>query len=125
VCAAAAAVLALALSALATPVRGATGNAAAGKLLFRAACGQCHTLKAAGTKATSVVAGPVLDGRRETVRRVMNELSGVRGSMPPFIGILTQKQIANVVAFVVAATDPVTQRCRRTDKRLVCRRQGR
>ena len=85
----------------------AAGNPVAGKTVFRAKCGGCHTLKPAGTVAKSGNAGPVLTGKRETVPRIMKELSGNgAGLMPTFVGVLSTKQIDDVVAFVVAASKP-------------------
>jgi mono/diheme cytochrome c family protein len=97
-------VLALALAGSAL---GATGNPTTGKTVFRAKCGSCHTLKAAGTVAKSTSAGPVLTGKRETASRIMKQLvGGGTGVMPVFVGKLTPKQITDVVAFVVQATKP-------------------
>jgi mono/diheme cytochrome c family protein len=99
------AVVALTL-ALAAPALGA-GNPVAGKAVFKSKCGSCHTLKPAGTVARSANAGPVLTGKRETVARIMKELSGSgAGLMPVFVGVLTTKQVNDVVAFVVAASKP-------------------
>lgn len=85
----------------------AAGNPVAGKTVFKAKCGSCHTLKAAATTAKSSTAGPSLTGKRETVARIMKQLSGAgAGLMPTFVGTLTTKQINDVVAFVVQATKP-------------------
>jgi mono/diheme cytochrome c family protein len=85
----------------------AAGSPVAGKAVFKAKCGSCHTLKPAGTVARSGNAGPVLTGKRETVARIMKELSGNGGGlMPTFVGVLSTKQINDVVAFVVAASKP-------------------
>jgi mono/diheme cytochrome c family protein len=90
----------------ATPAFGA-GNPVAGKAVFRAKCGSCHTLKPAGTVAKSQNAGPMLTGKRESVARIMKQLSGSgSGLMPTFVGVLSTKQINDVVAFVVAASKP-------------------
>jgi mono/diheme cytochrome c family protein len=98
-------VVALALG-LTAPALGA-GNPVAGKTVFKAKCGTCHTLKPAGTVAKSANPGPVLTNKRETVARVMRALAGGgTGVMPTFVGVLTTKQINDVVAFVVAATKP-------------------
>jgi mono/diheme cytochrome c family protein len=91
---------------LAAPVLGA-GNPIAGKTVFKAKCGRCHTLKPAGTVAKSPTAGPVLTNKRETALRVLKALTGGgTGVMPTFVGTLTTKQINDVVAFVVAASKP-------------------
>jgi mono/diheme cytochrome c family protein len=98
-------VVAVALG-LAAPALGA-GNPVAGKVVFKSKCGSCHTLKAAGTVAKSPNRGPVLTNKRETVARVMKALTGGgTGVMPTFVGVLTTKQINDVVAFVVVASKP-------------------
>jgi mono/diheme cytochrome c family protein len=85
----------------------AAGNPLAGKTVFKAKCGSCHTLKPAATVAKSPDHGPVLTNKRETVARVMKALTGGgTGLMPTFVGMLTAKQINDVVAFVVAASKP-------------------
>ena len=97
-------VLALALSG---PALGAAGNPTASRTLFRAKCGGCHTLAAAGTKAkiASGTAGPVLTGRHETRLRIMKALSGGgTGMMPMFVGMLTPKQLGDLVTYLVSAT---------------------
>jgi mono/diheme cytochrome c family protein len=89
---------------LAAPAVGA-GNPVAGKAVFTSKCGSCHTLKAAGTVAKSANAGPVLTGKRESAARIMRQLSGNgAGLMPTFVGVLSTKQVNDVVAFVVAAS---------------------
>lgn len=98
-------VVAIALG-FAAPALGA-GSPVAGKTVFKARCGSCHTLKPAGTVAKSGNAGPVLTGKRETASRIMRELSGNgAGLMPTFVGMLSTKQIDDVVAFVVVASKP-------------------
>ena len=54
----------------------AAGDPVAGKAVFKAKCGSCHTLKAAGTVARSANQGPTLDRRAETTQRVMKALAG-------------------------------------------------
>ena len=80
------------------------GNAAAGKTVFVANCGTCHTLSAAGTHGTI---GPSLNGKRlahaAIVAIVKNGKSGSAGAMPPFSGTLTPTQIDDVAAFIVAS----------------------
>jgi mono/diheme cytochrome c family protein len=101
------AVVAVALG-LAAPAL-ATGNPVAGKVVFRSKCGSCHTLKTAGTVAKSANPGPVLTNKRLTAARVMRALSGGgTGLMPTFVGVLTSKQISDVVAFVVVASKPAS-----------------
>jgi mono/diheme cytochrome c family protein len=101
-------VLAVSL-ALAAPALGA-GSPTAGKVVFKAKCGSCHTLKVAGTIARSGNAGPVLTNKHETVAKIMKELSGGNtGLMPTFVGVLSTKQINDVVAFVVVASTPAAK----------------
>jgi len=51
--------------------------------------------------------GPSWTNKRETVARVLKALSGGgTGLMPTFVGVLSTKQINDVVAFVVAASKP-------------------
>jgi mono/diheme cytochrome c family protein len=90
---------------LAAPAAASTGNPTAGRVVFRAKCGTCHTFAAAATKAKSGSAGPTLTGKHITAAKLMRVISGSStGMMPSFIGVLTQKQIADVIAFVVAGS---------------------
>ena len=93
--------------AFAGPALATTGSPLAGKAVFKARCGTCHTLKAAGTVSKGGNQGPTLTGRRETVAKIIAEMSGSNtGLMPTFVGMLSNKQINDVVAFVVAASKP-------------------
>jgi mono/diheme cytochrome c family protein len=88
------------------PAKHATpGNAKVGKSVFVASCGTCHVLKAAKTTGTI---GPDLDRTKlayATIRNVVTKgKSGSEGTMPPFRGTLSTKQIQNVAAFVYAST---------------------
>ena len=87
----------------AAPKPAGPGNAAAGKSVFVANCGTCHTLAAAGTHGAI---GPVLTGKKlahaAIVTIVKNGKSGSAGTMPPFGGTLTATQIEDVAAFVAA-----------------------
>ena len=87
----------------AAPKPAGPGNAAAGKSVFVANCGTCHTLAAAGTHGTI---GPMLDGKKfahaAIVTIVKNGKSGSAGSMPPLGGQLTATQIDDVAAYIVA-----------------------
>jgi mono/diheme cytochrome c family protein len=74
------------------------GDATAGRAVFgQAGCGDCHTLKAAGT---SGVVGPNLDDRRPPFDRVRARVESGGGAMPAFAGKLSEKQIRDVAAFV-------------------------
>lgn len=72
-----------------------------GKKTFKASCGGCHTLAAAGTAGT---AGPDLDLRQPTKDRVARQVRRGGPGMPSFRGRLKDKQIADVAAFVAATT---------------------
>lgn len=102
---AAAAALVLAASALPAAGAGAAtpaGNVAAGAKVFASAgCAACHTL--ASARATGRV-GPNLDRLKPTAARVVRQVRLGGGAMPPFAGRLTAKQIAEVAAFVEAAS---------------------
>ena len=85
---------------------GTIGDAVAGRRVFsQAGCGDCHSLESAGSTGTR---GPDLDehlsahehGPNELVERV--EDGGV--GMPPFKERLSEKQIRDVVAFVIEST---------------------
>jgi hypothetical protein len=70
--------------------RGATVFAEAG-------CGSCHTLAAAGSKAT---VGPDLDQLRPNRQTVVRQVRIGGGSMPAFAGKLTEAEIQAVASFV-------------------------
>ena len=77
---------------------GGQGDAAAGKAVFASAgCGGCHTLKAA--KASGNV-GPNLDQLKPSFDQVEHQVETGGGAMPSFKGALSDKQIADVSAFV-------------------------
>ena|SRR5581483_804883 len=76
----------------------AQGDAAAGKQVFASAgCGGCHTLKAAGASGN---VGPNLDRLKPSFARVQRQVIRGGGPMPAFKGQLSDKQIADVSAFV-------------------------
>jgi cytochrome c6 len=79
------------------------GDPTAGKTVFAttAGCSGCHTLKDAG--ATGNV-GPNLDQAKPPLSLVVERVTKGKGGMPPFKGRLSDKQIANVAAYVVKAT---------------------
>jgi mono/diheme cytochrome c family protein len=82
----------------------AVGDPVAGKAVFlKAGCVACHTLKAAGATGT---VGPNLDEKRPPAALVIERVTHGKGVMPPFgdSGQLTAKQIHDVAAFVVSAT---------------------
>jgi mono/diheme cytochrome c family protein len=73
------------------------GDAAAGKVVFKTNCAGCHTLANAGTTGT---VGPNLDQAKPDAARVLDRVTNGQGVMPPFAGVLTPTQIADVVAYV-------------------------
>ncbi len=78
------------------------GDPAAGKQVFETAgCKSCHTLKDAG--ATGNV-GPNLDQAKPPLDLVVDRVTNGKGVMPSFSGQLSEKQIADVAAYVVEAT---------------------
>jgi mono/diheme cytochrome c family protein len=78
------------------------GDATAGKQVFETAgCKGCHTLKDAGATGT---VGPNLDQAKPPLSLVVTRVVNGQGQMPPFKGTLSDKQIANVAAYVVKAT---------------------
>jgi mono/diheme cytochrome c family protein len=78
------------------------GDATAGKAVFESAgCKGCHTLKDAGATGT---VGPNLDQAKPALSLVVERVTKGAGAMPPFKGQLTDKQIADVAAYVVKAT---------------------
>lgn len=74
-----------------------TGTAANGRPLFVSNCGSCHHLSAAGT--TGAIE---LDGTSVTVSFVDNQAYNGGDGMPPFQGVLSVQQIADIAAFVAA-----------------------
>jgi mono/diheme cytochrome c family protein len=78
------------------------GDAAAGKQVFMSAgCASCHTLADAGAKGT---VGPNLDEAKPPHDLVVDRVTNGKGVMPSFSGQLSEKQIADVAAYVVQAT---------------------
>lgn len=85
----------------------AAGNPVAGKVVFKKYCGTCHTFAAAATVGKGASRGPILTNKSITqavCRKVITGMSA--GMMPSFLGTLTPTQIADVTAFVVAASKP-------------------
>ena len=79
-----------------------SGDANAGKQVFETAgCKGCHTLKDAGATGT---VGPNLDTVKPPLSKVVTQVINGGGAMPPFKGQLSDKQIADVSAYVVKAT---------------------
>jgi mono/diheme cytochrome c family protein len=82
---------------------GGTKQAApSGKQVFETAgCSGCHTLKAAGATGT---VGPNLDDLKPSYDRIKAQVIHGGGPMPAFKGTLTDKQIADVSAYVFTST---------------------
>ena len=88
--------------AVSVPAQYKNGDATAGKQVFETAgCKSCHTLKDAGATGT---VGPNLDQAKPPLSLVVTRVTKGAGAMPPFKGQLSDKQIADVAAYVVKAT---------------------
>jgi mono/diheme cytochrome c family protein len=84
------------------PAKYKNGDATAGKQVFETAgCKGCHTLKDAGATGT---VGPNLDQAQPALSLVVARVTLGKGNMPSFKGQLSDKQIADVAAYVVKAT---------------------
>jgi mono/diheme cytochrome c family protein len=82
----------------------APGDPVAGKQVFESAgCVSCHTLADAGATGT---VGPNLDQAKPPYALVIDRVTHGKGPMPAFgdQGILNEKQIQDVAAYVVQAT---------------------
>ena len=79
---------------------GGGGDAAAGEAIFVESCGSCHTLEEAGTSGT---VGPNLDESTLDLQAVVEQVTNGGGAMPAFGGQLSEEEIQNVSAFVVAS----------------------
>jgi sulfite dehydrogenase len=73
-------------------------SAASGAAVFKSSqCGNCHTLKAAGTSGT---VGPNLDDLRPSADTVSAIVRSGGGSMPSFVSKLSDAEIAAVARYV-------------------------
>ena len=80
----------------------ASGDPVAGKEDFTSkGCTACHTLKDAGATGT---VGPDLDVTKPPLGKAIARLLNGKNAMPAFKGVLTTKQIADVAAYVVKAS---------------------
>ncbi|MBA3245781.1 MAG: cytochrome c [Actinobacteria bacterium] len=78
------------------------GDAAAGEGVWASAgCGGCHTLEAAGSSGN---VGPDLDDSQPDAALTADRVTNGMGAMPAFEDQLSEKQIADVVAYVVDST---------------------
>lgn len=77
------------------------GDPAAGEEVFASAgCGSCHALQEAGSTATI---GPNLDESSIDEAGAAQQVAEGGGGMPAFSGQLSEEQIQDVAAFVVAS----------------------
>lgn len=81
---------------------GGGGDLAAGEEIFIANCGSCHTLEAAGTSGNI---GPNLNDSSFDQGAVEEQVTQGGGGMPAFEGQLSEEEIQNVAAYVVANED--------------------
>lgn len=80
---------------------GAAGDPAAGEEVYASAgCGSCHTLEEAGSTAA---VGPNLDESSIDEVGAAQQVANGGGGMPAFSGQLSEEQIQDVAAFVVAS----------------------
>ena len=78
------------------------GDPTAGKQVFTSAgCVGCHTLADANAHGT---VGPNLDQAKPPLSKAVERVTKGAGAMPSFKGQLSDKQIADVTAYVVKAT---------------------
>jgi mono/diheme cytochrome c family protein len=76
------------------------GDAVAGKKVFQTAgCAGCHTLKDSGSTGN---VGPNLDQAQPPLSLAVERVTKGAGAMPAFKGQLSDKQIADVTAYVVS-----------------------
>ena len=84
------------------PAKYKNGDPVAGKVIFKTGpCAGCHTLADAGTTGT---VGPNLDDAKPPLSLVVDRVTNGAGAMPSFKGTFSDKQIADVAAYVVKAT---------------------
>jgi cytochrome c6 len=84
------------------PAQYKNGDPVAGKTIFKTGpCAGCHTLADAGTHGN---VGPNLDDAKPPLSLVVERVTKGAGAMPSFKGQFSDKQIADVAAYVVKAT---------------------
>ena len=84
------------------PAQYKNGDPVAGKQVFKTGpCAGCHTLADAGTHGN---VGPNLDQAKPPLSLVVDRVVNGKGNMPKLKGTLSDKQIADVAAYVVKAT---------------------
>lgn len=85
-----------------TTEEGGEGDAEAGAEVFaQAGCGGCHVLAAANSSGT---VGPNLDESQPDFDLVVERVTNGMGAMPSFKDELSEKQIADVAAYVSEST---------------------
>lgn len=78
------------------------GDANAGEAVYvEGGCGGCHTMEAAGSSGSI---GPNLDESQPDMGLVVDRVTNGAGAMPAFGDDLSEKQIADVAAYVVENT---------------------
>jgi mono/diheme cytochrome c family protein len=77
-----------------------TEETAAGREVFLANCGSCHTLSDAGTTGT---VGPELDGIGLSADEVADQVRNGGGGMPSFEDQLDEDEIEAVAAYVAGS----------------------
>jgi cytochrome c2 len=75
-------------------------TAAAGKKVFAANCGSCHTLAAAGTNGN---VGPNLDDLKPDMAMVVHQVTNGGGGMPAFASQFSKTEIQSVAKYVSSA----------------------
>lgn len=75
--------------------------AGGGAQLFKANCGSCHTLSAAGT---SGAVGPKLDGLHLSAADVTAVMNAGPGAMPSFKGAFSPAQQSTLASYVAQAS---------------------
>jgi mono/diheme cytochrome c family protein len=70
---------------------------AAGRVVFKANCGTCHTLADAKTGGT---VGPNLDKLKPSMKIVVKQVTNGGGGMPSFSGRLSKTKIQAVAKYV-------------------------
>jgi mono/diheme cytochrome c family protein len=84
------------------PAQYKSGDPTAGKRVFLSAgCSGCHTLADAGSTGN---VGPNLDQAKPPLSKAVLRVTKGAGAMPSFKGQLSDKQIADVTAYVVKAS---------------------
>ena len=65
-------------------------------------CGTCHSLQSAGSDGQI---GPNLDMLKPQMEQIISAVTNGIGVMPPWVGILTDKEIESVAYYVFTSTN--------------------